>query len=73
MKPNTLRVISAPAPQRRERSLAAMIAAYHKGEARQRDLLARIMEKGREEARAKGERGVITLERLTRQHGKGTQ
>lgn len=70
IKTNTLRVISAPAPKRRERSLAAMLTAYENREAKQRQLLARIIEKGREEARAKGERGVITLERLMRDHRK---
>lgn len=69
IKTNTLRVVRAPAPKRRERSLAAMLTAYQKGEAKQRQLLAQIIEKGREEARAKGERGVITFDRIRRDHG----
>lgn len=70
MKSQTkLRVISAPAPKRAEPSIAAMLAAYDRNEAKQRELMARIITRAREEARAKGERGVITFDRIRREHG----
>lgn len=70
IKTNTLRVISAPAPKRAEPSITAMLAAYDRGEAKQRELMAKIITRAREEARAKGERGVITFDRIRRDYRK---